>query len=140
MQEIKDKVEENLKKEQKLEVRTKEELSNKDAKLSSLQVDLEKAQKAGDNCRDEFTSSQSKVKVYEKEIGELKSKIVSLEAQVVEKGNKIMALEMSSSSPKSVDGQRQFGEGPAEPVLLSDPAGETIVLSLLFFYPQRFFR
>ena len=66
---------------------------------------------------------------------ELKAKVVSLEAQLVEKSNKISAVEkeldefqkgsrVSSSSPKSVSVDAQYGQAP---VLLSDPAGETII-------------
>jgi signal transduction histidine kinase len=56
VQEIKDKVEGNLKKEQLIDQKAKEEISIKDHKIKSLSNDLENSKQASQNCREEFVS------------------------------------------------------------------------------------
>jgi len=90
------------------------------------------------------TTSESKAQGKEKEVSDLKAKIVSMEAQLVEKVNKVTRIEKelkeahkkllengsrgSSSTARSVSGIKAPGVDvapqDAQPVLMSDPAGK----------------
>jgi len=144
VEEIKEKVEGNLKKEQRIDEQAKEEITRKDNEIDSLKNELENSKQAAQNCRDELTAAESQTQLKNKERSELKTKIVSLEAQLVEKSNSLSRVEkelqlqqqrgvnFSSSTPKSISLGAKVMPAPAIeiaqqqhdilPVLMSDPA------------------
>ncbi|CAL8140648.1 unnamed protein product [Orchesella dallaii] len=93
VEEIKEKVELNLQKEQISEQQAKEESSQKDSAMKSLKNDLENAKQEAVNCKDEVNQVNLKHEKKEQEISELKENVVSLQAQIVEKDNKIARVE-----------------------------------------------
>jgi hypothetical protein len=54
VEEIKDKVESNLKREILVDQKAKEEILNKEARIKSLLNDLDNSKQAGVNCRDDL--------------------------------------------------------------------------------------
>lgn len=57
VQDIKDKVEGNLRKEQLVDQKAKEEIAQKSNKIKSLLNDVENSKQATQNCRDELVSA-----------------------------------------------------------------------------------
>jgi len=141
VEEIREKVEVNLQKEQLSEQQAKEDASQKEITIKSLTNDLENARQEASNCKDENNLSNSKLEKKDQEISNLKEKVTSLQAQIVEKDNKIGRIEKdldelrkqqakSSSSTAKSTSAKINGNGPVDkpgtideqPVLLVDPA------------------
>lgn len=100
------------------------------------------------------TQTEAKMQDKDKEVSEIKAKIVSLEAQLVEKSNKVSRLEkevkqklVGSSTAKS-GGEKGPVPAPAievahqddqeQPVLINDPAGEHDLTFHINIFPFRF--
>jgi len=140
VEEIREKVEVNLQKELISEQQAKEDVSQKEVTIKSLQNDLENAKQEASNCKEENNAASSKFEKKEQEVSNLKEQVTSLQAQMVEKDNKIGRIEKeleeikkqqakaaSSSTAKSAKLNENApvdkpGTLDEQPVLLLDPA------------------
>jgi len=128
----------SLHQEEAQEVDLKQRLQEKESIIKELQNTLERAKKSSETLRDELTSRKE---TSQKEISELKEKVVSLEAQVVEKTNTNEELQeqlestkksldkaeriiekLKISTPASAKSTPKVDDPLAQPVLLNDPA------------------
>ncbi|CAG7834168.1 unnamed protein product [Allacma fusca] len=90
----------SLIKEEAEEKASRDLVSQKDKLIKDLQNDLENTKQEAQNCLHESSSQDNKLQLKEKEITELKEKVVSLEAQVVEKTSQNEKIEMELSDAK----------------------------------------